>query len=156
MLDCFRMSNKRTNRRHNVSSGKETKRKEQPDSFYGKKPLWRFNQIDFDHTKWNIEECNVIDTQLLRKLRDFESMTWNEIIRASGGRKSGNNSHFVSFNDMVKEAQKRAKELNIEEYEELFSLRLTGKMRLFGILQDGIFSIVWYDENHEISKVKKK
>ena len=74
------MSRKRTNRRHSVSNRKQTKRREQPDSFYDKKPLWRFNQIDFGHNKWNIEECNVIDTQLLRKLRDFESMTWSDIV----------------------------------------------------------------------------
>lgn len=145
---------KRTNRRERPYSNKRTARVENPDSFYDQKPIWKFQHSDFEKSKWNIENCDVTSTQLLRKLSNFESMTWSEIIRATGGRSRGNNHHFIEISKMSKEAQKRAKELNIEHYESLFSLRLTGKSRLFGILTDGIFRIVWFDPNHEIYKTK--
>jgi len=33
--------------------------------------------------------------------------------------------------------------------------RLTGIQRLYGILENGVFKVVWFDQNHEIYSIKK-
>ena len=80
---------------------------------------------------------------------DFEGQTWTEIMSASGGKRTGTNSHFIPVAHLIKEAQKRAEELKIDDYE-FFSLRLDAKKRLWGIIDGGVFQIIWYDPNHEI------
>ena len=82
-------------------------------------------------------------------------MTWNEILKASGAKTHGNNSHYENVAELIPEAQKRWKELKLEEYDQAFSLRLTNLHRLYGVLQDGVFRIVWFDQKHEIYPVKK-
>ena len=84
-------------------------------------------------------------------------MTWSEIQSASGGKRAGNgtNNHFEYIAEMSKEAQKRAKELHLD-VDQLFSLRLTGKERLYGILNNGVFYVLWYDAQHEIYPSVKK
>lgn len=89
------------------------------------------------------------------KLSSYEGMTWAEIQSASGGKTKGTNNHFAYISKLDKEAQKRAMELHLD-VDELFSLRLTGTLRLYGILENGIFSIIWYDQNHEIYPLKNR
>lgn len=57
----------------------------------------------------------------------------------------------------VKKHKKRFSELNLEEYaDQVYSLRLMNKTRIYGILRDGIFSILWYEKEHEIYPSVKK
>ena len=83
-------------------------------------------------------------------MKAFEGMTWQEIDSASGGKKKGTNNHFIPFEDMIKDAQKRAENLNLLQHESLYSLRIKGAIRLFGVLNNGIYHIVWYDSDHAI------
>lgn len=124
------------------------------DSFYDKFPVWSFRLLDNDYTKWSVSNVNNIYSTIIEKLKNYEGMKWSEIIKATGGRTHGNNNHFESISSLIPEAQKRWKELNLEEYDSVFSLRLSGKQRLYGILIDGTFKIVWFDPVHEIYKTK--
>lgn len=146
---------KRVVQKEFVNNNKRTVRTEDPNSYYDKTPVWKFDKVDFLHQKWSIEKCDVVSDELFKKLKGFEGIKWKDIISTSGGRKNGNNHHSIDFSDMIKEAQDRAEEIRIAEYGQLFSLRLAGKVRLFGILQDGVFSIVWFDHEHEICPVTK-
>jgi len=94
--------------------------------------------------------CCDFNNDLLDRLVALEGRTWLEMMIHD--KKS---HHHVSVSDLIKEAQDRLGELHIYE-DELFSLRLNGKGRLFGILSEGIFQIVWYDCNHEICPSHKK
>lgn len=125
---------------------------ESPDSFYDKFPVWSFKMLDNDCVKWSISNVNDIYGTIIEKLRNYEGMKWSKIIQASGGRTHGNNNHFESISCLIPEAQKRWKELNLEEYDSVFSLRLSGRQRLYGILTDGTFKIVWFDPIHGIYK----
>lgn len=132
---------------------KISKHKENPNSFLSKNPVWRFSKRDKEHPKWKINSED-IDEFILEKLCSYETMTWDEILKANGGRNQGNNNHYIEINLFINEAKKRIEELNIFE-DSLFSLRLSGKVRLLGILRDGIFTIIWLDNEHEIYKIKK-
>ena len=74
---------------------------------------------------------------------------------SSGGRSHGTNNHYEDVADLCKEARDRIIELKLIDIDRVFSLRLSGTERLFGILEDGIFSIIWYDPNHEIYPISE-
>ena len=135
---------------------KEARNTENPESYYDKTPKWVFKDMDVDHEKWSLQKCNNIYPYIIEKMKDYEGMTWGEIMKATGGRRTGNNNHFENVDEFIKEAQERWIELKLEEYSEAFSLRLTGTHRLYGILEDGTFRVILYDEDHEIYKSTKR
>lgn len=147
---------KEVKRRVNPNNRKQAKQKESPESFYDQNPKWSFKNMDLEHERWSLSKCDEIYAYILKKLMDFEKMKWSEIVSTSGGKKNGNNHHFENVNGFIKEAQDRWLELKLEAYTEVFSLRLTGTHRLYGILEEGVFRIIWFDENHEIYKSKKR
>lgn len=140
--------------KESVSNQKKPKTIENPDGYLKKHPIWAFQRCDMYHEKWSIKNCNSFYEEILDKLISFEGQTWAEIQSAAGGRRNGTNSHFENVCDLTKDAQKRIKELKLD-IDQIFSLRLTATLRLYGILEDGVFNILWYDPNHEIYESKK-
>lgn len=138
-----------------VSAGKQPKAGKSADSYLNRPPLWSFAKMDCAYEKWGLNHTEDLFTEVIEKLHSFEGMTWGEIIQASGGRKYGTNHHFDNVSELIPEAQRRWGKLGYEEYDQVFSLRLDATRRLFGILLDGVFSVVWYDQRHEIYKMKK-
>lgn len=122
-----------------------------PTSYLGKNPVWQFRRIDKEHARWSLRDCCNFNKDVLEKLHDFEGMPWSEIINTNGV----DTNHFVQITDLCKEAQKRLETLKVYE-DELFSLRLSNTKRLFGILNDGVFRVLWYDPKHEICPSTKK
>ena len=75
-------------------------------------------------------------------------MTWDEIMRAAGGRARGNNSHFVSVENLTRQAKDRLIEVRQDDVSELFSLRLTATKRIYGIRDRRALKLLWYDPHH--------
>lgn len=123
---------------------------EDPERYLSKNPVWSFRRMDMSHPRWSIRSCKSLYESIIAKLRDLEGLTWQEIMSASGGRSSGTNSHFEDVADLCKEARDRMLELHMEDEDRIFSLRLTSLERLYGILDEGTFFIIWYDPRHEI------
>lgn len=89
-------------------------------------------------------------SQVLPKLTDFESMTWNLIVQATHGRRNKTKHHNVRIEKLCTKARQRLDELNLCTYSELYSLRLSGKERIWGIRKGHNFHIIWYDPLHEV------
>ncbi len=77
-------------------------------------------------------------------------MTWKEISANPGY------NHSVSVSEMIREAQKRLEELNLDDQDELYRLRMNGKLRLWGIRDRNILRLLWWDREHEICPSQKK
>lgn len=108
--------------------------------------VWNVSKIDKDgQWGWNKVDCSYFFTEIWEKMRNFEKKKWSEIL---GGDHHWN--HKVSVSKIEKEAQKRLKELRYDDQEELVSLRLTGKQRLWAIEIEGKAFLLWWDPNHEI------
>jgi hypothetical protein len=86
-------------------------------------------------------------SEIRKCLQNFETMTWSEI---------RNGSHMVSVDDLIRPARKRLEELKLDDLDYLFSLRLAGKERVWGILEGNIFNILWWDPLHKICPAPKK
>ncbi len=76
------------------------------------------------------------------KLVAFETMTWGEIW--------GRNNHSVPKARIIREAQKRLASINQDDIDELVSLRLTGRKRIWGIKDGNVLKILWWDPEHQV------
>ena len=120
-----------------------------PIDFYS--PIaWRFSDSDRDG-KWawtNLEDPKKFK-KVIKRLQEFETKNWNEII-SSG-------SHRVAVGDIVKLAMKRLQELKKDDVDELFSFRLSGKERVWCIRQlNNVMNVLWWDPHHEICPAPKR
>jgi len=79
---------------------------------------------------------------VLQKLRNFESMTWQEIDR--GG------SHFIGVDQITPEARKRLGELRQDDVDDVYSLRISGEERFFGIRDGTCLRLLWWDPHHQV------
>lgn len=96
---------------------------------------------------WGGVTTNDLLVNIIPKLQSFETQTWAQI--------EGSNNHSVDLDKCIKDASDRLAELDINE-DSLFSLRLTGKQRIWGIKDVAILRILWWDPEHEVCPSKKK
>ena len=85
----------------------------------------------------------------------MERLTWAKLKETSGGMSQGTNHDPVSVGHLIAAAQTRLRELRHDDVDELFSLRLTGRARVYGIRDGRALKLLWYDHNHEIYPISR-
>lgn len=114
---------------------------------------WSLNLADH-HGKWGFNDIVFRDkwcSDIRPKLLEFEKLTWGELASQAKGRGSGIKHHHVQVSCLTRSAQKRLrKDLLYDDLDDIFSLRLTGKIRLYGIIIERVMNLVWFDPRHEI------
>ncbi|MEL6853921.1 MAG: hypothetical protein AAFO83_02295 [Cyanobacteria bacterium J06607_13] len=130
---------------------KEPKTALEPTSFNHKRPAWRVSHLEMvDPYGWH--ETDAVTLKRIReKLGDFESMTWNQIL--VDGKKR---HHSIRIDQIAKPALKRLREIEQDDIDRLVSLSLSGKQRVWGILEEGVLRLLWWDPNHKICPSHKK
>jgi hypothetical protein len=125
-----------------------------PDSYLKMNPVWQFRDFDWDGP-WGqaccVSHVGSIRSHIEGHLASFETMTWAEILQATGGRSHGNNSHEVSRDKFKPDVQKRLEEKSIHA-DTLFSLRLDAGTRLYGVRERNCLRIVFFDPHHKDKK----
>lgn len=135
----------------NPSSEKIPRSKEDPTNFESKEIVWHINMIDqFGNWGWDNVNKEIFWNCIFKKIKSFESMTWSEI------KKNKKNNHSVKVSNFFPEAQKRLCEIELDDVEELFSLRLGSKKRIWGIRNGRVLKILWWDPNHTVCPSFKK
>lgn len=111
---------------------------------------WRvYDKTDFGGSwGWNGVDSKLLLKEIVKKLHHFESMTWGQLEYET-------ESHFISTDRFIREARGRLSQIGVRE-DQLFSLRLTGRRRVWGVRDVAILNIVWWDPNHEVCPSKKK
>lgn len=109
-------------------------------------PSWRFARLKaFTGTRFGYEKALELINDILEKLVVFEKKDWNEIANMDK-----DHNHWCDVSGMIKEARDMVSR-NMLDFDRMFSLRLEGKFRLWGIINnDGSFDIYWIDQYHEI------
>jgi hypothetical protein len=97
------------------------------------------------HTLTNAEVAFIRE-----KLAFLEQKSWSDILIVAKKQ-----NHLVPVNNLCSKAQARLRALNIN-VDELLSLRLGSKERIYGILDQGVMSVLWWDPVHEVYPVEKK
>ena len=138
------------------SEKKPFKQKDNSKDFYSKYPRWLFSRCDFDHPKWGMA-CNSSNlTKVFRYLSDLESQKWGEILTDKSGRGKNTRSHEIDLTNLIKEAQVRAVDINVDEFDALCSISVGSRKRVWGYISDGLFYIIWFDMQHEICPTEKR
>ena len=126
------------------------------DSFFGLTVSFSFQKYDGRMSWAKSDNGKPVVDDIFQNLKGFEGANWSGIISAAGGREHGTNSHYINANKLLDDARQRLIDLKIDE-NELFSLRVQGDVRLWGIIEsDGCFDIIWYDPNHKVYSYEKK
>ena len=114
-----------------------------------KKLMWEVSKID-DNGPWGWNRINCPDflRTIWKKMRYFETMTWNQIL--------GPQHHRIAVNNLIRPAQRRLQQLEHDDVDELVSFRLTGRARLWAIQSEHVSYLLWWDPNHEICPSYKR
>ena len=120
---------------------------------------WGFARIDWNGP-WSMTTA-VLENLVKNFFPSVESMTWAEISRASGGRRTGNNHHSIEVKKLSKAAKLRLEEIHQDDVDCIFSLRVSAVVRIYGIRDGRQFQILWYDPCHDqadkaVCPVKKR
>lgn len=111
---------------------------------------WRFSDLDMGGPfGWqNVDPLELMQV-IIPKLHDYESMTWAEMDGPSG-------SHSIDKGDLCREAQDRLDEIGMSDVEALFSVRITGARRVWGVKNIAILRVLWWDPEHQVCPSKLK
>ncbi len=115
------------------------------------RPIWNFAL--FDSVAWKKEDGSYEDDLFLegtKYLRDNSRRTWAEIEREASM------NHWISVSRLPQEAKNRLVAIKLDDVDQLFSLRLSGTRRLWGLREDSTFFVVWWDPHHRVYPVEKK
>lgn len=130
---------------------KEPRYTHSPDSFLNEHPAWRLRLVEMEGPFGWHEITSEKLTEIRQKLANFESMTWNDILVIAG-----HQSHLIERYRICGPAQDRLEEIKQDDVDELLSLRLAGKERIWGILDGPILRVLWWDPDHQICPAEKK
>lgn len=126
-------------------TNKEPKIASSPTGYYHLRPSWRISKLEMvEPYGWHIIDIEKLN-YIREKLVHFESMTWDEILIK--GKKF---HHSVATDKLSLEAQRRLRETRQDDIDDIVSLRLTGTERVWGILDQGILNLLWWDEYHSV------
>jgi hypothetical protein len=110
------------------------------------RPCWRFSHVDHEGL-WGFDN---VDSKtlchILRKLRDFESMTLAQIFYSGGEPGKEYDVWAIPSPD----AKARLDAIQLADMTKIHRLRLTGTERLYGFLDGNVFHVVWWDPRHEV------
>lgn len=116
-----------------------------PEEFYDSSPSWRASKLQMvEPYGWHELDISTL-YGIHQKLSQFESMSWKDILV-----KSRTSNHLVSIDKLCKPARDRLTAMALDDVDEILSLRLSGKERVWGILDRGTVNLLWWDPNHEI------
>lgn len=130
--------------------GRQARAKEDPGSTEAQTPAWQFHRCDEEHGLWGWGKLSPEKRQRIISghLVHFEKLTWAKLKEQAGGRSTGTNHHSLQIENFSPEAKARLSELHLEDYDELFSLRLMNTIRLYGIREGRVLRFVWHDPHH--------
>lgn len=97
---------------------------------------------------WNKLTPKLWFRQILPALKAIEGMTWASLKGAAGGRAQGTNHHSLSVDECTKTARDRLVVLRLDDYDQIFSLRLANTVRIYGIRDGRALRIIWHDPYH--------
>lgn len=131
------------------NAGKRPKILNAPPPFRGGHIAWRFSGVDKNGPfSWAALEDPAEYKAVIESLSDMEPMNEAELGK--------NGCHFIPVKDISKDAKNRLIELQLDDLDELYSFRVMGAVRVFGIHRTHYMRVLWYDPKHGVCPAPKK
>ena len=121
----------------------------QPLDFRSQHFVYRLKNIDHKGPwGWKRLKPNDKWLEVVKKLDDYQTQKWGGVLLASGGKSSGTNNHAISTADLTAYAQKRLVDIERDDVTDIYSIRLSGKERVYGSRDQNFFDLLWFDDDH--------
>lgn len=122
-----------------------------PLDFHAQRPSWRVRNREMaDVWGWHAVNSATLFS-VHEKLSHLEARTWGEILV-----QSKYHNHFVAVWQICKPAQERLDALGYGDQDRVVSLRLSAKERVWGVMENGVLNVLWWDPDHTVYPVEKK
>lgn len=142
-------SNKRPARGFEPSSEKIPRTRAAIDQIKDLPVAWHIKCLDREgRWCWKNIDTETFWSVIQSKLGNFETMKWSDIL--------GPRHHEIPKTKLIPEAQRRLEEISQDDVDILVSLHLDGKKIIWGIRENNILKILWWDPKHEICPSPKK
>ena len=106
---------------------------------------WRLAKMDVEGD-WS---CHSIGATALRdagaKLAELEKLTWAEATARASARMTR-----IPTPKLPPKARRRLEQLKLDDFGELYEIRVAGKPRIWGVREEPVFYFLWWDPNHEV------
>lgn len=110
---------------------------------------WSFSMLDEDGPfGWHLLSEDKKYYKILKRKKAFEGMNFSEI------HKTG--SHPVLIKNLSKEAKNRIKDIELDDFEKLYSFRINSTNRVWCIKDENIMRVLWWDPDHKVCPSQKK
>jgi len=110
---------------------------------------WRADDryIDYDHEEWGWGKVKIQEffQNLLPRLQDYETMTWNDILRRDS-------CHDWVVSEICASAQRRLQEIR-PDIDTLHQIDMKRPCRLWGYRDRHILYLIWHDPQHTVYPV---
>lgn len=122
--------------------------------------VWVFHRVvrtgkfSFTSDRSDFDSKEILDTVI-----EYNQLTWAEIMRATHGTRGKTNHHYIGdhLDDLSKAAKDDVRKfVEEQQLDKLFSFRLNGKTRIYGLRDGEKFEVMWYDPNHEFYPTKNR
>lgn len=117
--------------------------------------LFKFSGADVDHEyvgdwDWNLSPKETHD--VLDLLSNCAVKTWGQIKSELTHSKRGSRAlnHVQPVDTLSEAAQKRLGEIGRGDQESVFRLRHGNMVRIWGVIDVGVFRILWFDRDHKV------
>lgn len=106
-----------------------------------RKISWQMGAFDWDGP-WGRASFDGRDISdlIVSHIRSFESMSWGELPEKQ--------HHSIDVEKLNKCAQRRLADIQQDDIDQVFSLRVQGQHRIYGIKDGSFLKVLWYDLNH--------
>lgn len=140
----MRKKNKTPKYLQSPKTTKTPKYTQNPEGYENKLIAWHFHRMDNDG-EW---ACNYkILNEISHRLHEYEKMKWNEVTLPR-------RNHPMPIKKIERPAQKRLLELKMGDTETLYQIEIKGipkkNPRLWGVRQENIFQVLWWDLDHTV------
>lgn len=110
--------------------------------------IWGTSFVDLDGPwGWSKIEVNAL-AHVLKFLHNLEACLPVEVF--------GSKHKRIPLGSLCSEARKRLAELELDDFDALWELRVTGQERIWGHRDDHVFYPIWWDPLHEVCPSTKR
>jgi hypothetical protein len=134
-----------------IPSGDKTPKIASEPSFYDdRKAAWRISKIQIS-SPYGWHELTAPEVaEIKEKLGTFEKNTWRELFV-----RDARLNHCIPSNELKCPIARKWMTINMPDQPYLWTLRLSGAERVWGILSEGAYQIVFWDPQHLIWEVRR-
>lgn len=108
--------------------------------------VWRFAMMEMDDGPWSwhaITKVQLVEAR--EKLSSFEESTWADLSIGRTPRLTR-----IPRQNLDPQAQKRLTALRMDDFNDVYEMRLTGKCRIWGVREEPVFLLLWWDPDHTV------